>query len=127
MTRETYLETLAERVRTLEKATEALAEEDYTTVEDIESRPEYVIEFLLDLVEQHDKNELVTPRQFKERYEAELDKMFSTDEKVSVSAHIYGYPVKLTWNGLTCDLGDGAIPTQALLPALTSVIEESEA
>ena len=50
-TREAYLEKLAERVRILERESEALETEELTTAEDIESRPDYVIEFLLDIID----------------------------------------------------------------------------
>ena len=50
-TREAHLERLAERVRVLERESEALETEELTTAEDIDERPDYVIEFLLDMID----------------------------------------------------------------------------
>lgn len=64
----------------------------------------------------------VTIREFINLYNAELQKMFGGDEE----AHIYGYDITLEWNGYKVNLGDGAIPTNALIPALEEMDSEYE-
>lgn len=61
-------------------------------------------------------------KEFLELYNAELQKMFDGDE----SNHIYGYDITLEWNGYKVNLGDGAIPTNALIPALEEMDSEYE-
>jgi len=63
-------------------------------------------------------------KEFIDIYNKELDILFSEDEKVSDTAHIYGYPIHIIWNGYIVDIGDGAPPTNALIPALEEMDDE---
>lgn len=64
----------------------------------------------------------VTRQQFLNEYYKELDIKFNEDEEIADKAHIYGYPITVHWNGIYCDCGDGATPSNYIIPA----IEECE-
>ena len=66
----------------------------------------------------------VTIREFINLYNAEVEKMFNEMDKEETTAHIYGYNITLEWNGYKVNLGDGATPTNALIPALEEMDSE---
>lgn len=66
----------------------------------------------------------VTIKEFIDKYNKELEKLFSDDMVTSDASHIYGYPIHIIWNGYTVNIGDGAIPTNALIPALEEMDSE---
>ena len=66
----------------------------------------------------------VTIREFIDLYNAELQKMFDEADSEKETAHIYGYDITLEWNGYKVNLGDGAILTNALIPALEEMDSE---
>ena len=68
----------------------------------------------------------ITIREFIDLYNAEVEKMFDEMDSEDKTAHIYGYNITLEWNGYKVNLGDGAIPTNALIPALEEMDSEYE-
>lgn len=58
-------------------------------------------------------------------YKEELNKHFAAEEEGKEDdSHIYGYPFTLHWNGLCCNLEDGATPYNHLIPALEGIQSE---
>lgn len=88
-----------------------------------------VAELLDEIYEKHEQSKTaktVKIREFLDLYKKELDKLFSDDSELSETAHIYGYDITIHWNGYIVNIGDGAIPTQSLVPALEEMDEEYE-
>lgn len=75
---------------------------------------------------QFDNSKAVKIREFIDLYNKELEIKFNDDPTVSETAHIYGYDIKIYWNGYVVSVGDGAIPTNHLIPALEAMDEEWE-
>ena len=57
-------------------------------------------------------------------WKKEIDILQSDDEATSESAHIYGYPFILRWNGYEIDLGDGPLIDNYIIPALEDMLPE---
>lgn len=69
----------------------------------------------------------VSLREFLDTYNTELDEFLQdTDNGKESGAHIYGYTFTIHWNGICCDLGDGATPCNHLIPALENMLDELE-
>lgn len=70
----------------------------------------------------------VTRKEFLRIYNEELNEFFkqTDDPKTSdnPTAHIYGYPITVHWNGIYCDCDDGATPYNYIIPAIEEVDEE---
>lgn len=80
-----------------------------------------------------DENELhqdkeVTRKEFLNLYHKELNEFFQQMDDPRTSdnptAHIYGYPITVHWNGIYCDCDDGATPYNYIIPAIKDVDEE---
>ena len=80
------------------------------------------------------KDVRVSKKDFLEMYQKALDEMFAimdgekeTDKTPDdVSNDIYGHDITVHWNGIYCNCGDGATPSNILIPAIEEVLDEDD-
>lgn len=63
----------------------------------------------------------VNIEEFLHIYYDELGKEF---DSVVEDSHIYGHSFTVHWNGIYCDCGDGATPSNHLVPAIKACLDE---
>lgn len=63
----------------------------------------------------------ISLQDFLDIYDLALNIMFDTQ---SEDNDIYGYPVTVHWHGMYCDCSDGATPSNHIIPAIQSCLEE---
>ena len=92
-----------------------------------------IIEYLLDVLDMAtvDEDKAVTRKEFLRLYNEELNKHFeemdkaeNEDEYENLTAHIYGYPITVHWNGIYCSCDDGATPYNHIIPGIEVCDEE---
>ena len=117
-----FLKELIERLETNNYSGACLSDSEIDHYKDYWLEPSPLSEEEAEEDPEPEEPKQVKIREFINLYNAELQKMFDGDEE----AHIYGYDITLEWNGYKVNLGDGAIPTNALVPALEEMDSEYE-
>ena len=57
-------------------------------------------------------------------YQSALDDMWERSEKGEDNNDIYGYDFTIHWHGIYCNCGDGATPSNYIIPGIEGCIEE---
>jgi len=67
-------------------------------------------------------DKMVTRKDFLRAYRQELDAMWNDDN--TDKYNIYGKDFTIHWNGIYCNVGDGATPSNYIIPAIQDCDEE---
>lgn len=67
----------------------------------------------------------VTRTEFLRVYNKELNAMFDNEDS-DCDNNIYGKSITVHWNGIYCDCGDGATPSNYIIPAIEECDDELE-
>ena len=111
-------------------------ERDYD-IKHLTRRIELLQEAIMDLLHtdrgnlSHDVR--VPKKDFLEMYQKALDTMFDIMDKTTgdetpddIPNDIYGHDITVHWHGIYCNCGDGATPSNHIIPGIEGVLDEDE-
>ena len=112
-----------------EKELERMEREHRTTLEEYEKRIELLRNALKKRMTKGAPSEdvRVSRIDFLALYNEALEEMFDNFEKENSDEtpnDIYGYDITVHWHGIYCNCGDGATPSNIIIPAIEEVDNE---
>lgn len=112
-----------------EQELDQMKREHATIVEDYEKRLELMQKAIMKLFHKDGTSEDVrVPKiDFLAIYDKALEEMFDNMKKPNYEEllnDIYGHDITVHWHGLYCNCGDGAVPSNYIIPAVKEMLDE---
>lgn len=112
-----------------EQELDRMEREHKQSIEDYEKRLELMQEAIKQLMKEGGTSEDVRVGKidFLAIYKKALNEMFDNMEKPNYEElpnDIYGHDITVHWHGIYCNCGDGAVPSNYLIPSIEEMIEE---
>ena len=95
-----------------------------TLKEDYEKRLEFLQEAVKQLMVTRTTSTAdikVGKRDFLAIYNKALDEMCSSEDN-----YIYGHDITVHWHGIYCNCGDGAVPSNYIIPSIKEMLDEDD-
>lgn len=109
------------------KTCEKELKEAKAKIKELEVANEMLRKAILQLTSETKNSDVrVSRKDFVKIHTMAVDDMFEKTESNEDGDEIYGYPVTVHWHGIYCDCGDGATPSNLLIPCINDCDDELE-